>query len=315
MKNSISLILRASIFFVLFRFLIAILLIVNKDLSDQLNYNYSTSFYWYSLMFALPLFASLLLSLKLKSKYLKQIGIFLLPFLISATIFLGYLNKNEWGYWFKRPSVFQELKKAKTIISISNITKANGEENFKIDTETENSRELRGRKNLYYGNLDRPIMIFEDNSWLQPDLKNHLSIAADLSPKINRENLEILTKTFLNSEILSAPSNKHYFERANRFRGKVIEFITTENKSYYHLGLTSGEISNDHYPYYEFLIERSKTKKILKNQTYFYDIAGIEGLEYGTLIGIIEFAGLLGIIVFVVLFNGIKRFIKQQVFN
>jgi hypothetical protein len=51
------------------------------------------------------------------------------------------------------------------------------------------------------------------------------------------------------------------------------------------VSIRSGELSNDHYPIYEFLIKKDK---IIKKQKYFYDAAGIEGMEYSILAPIAE---------------------------
>lgn len=220
---------------------------------------------------------------------------------------LGYVNNNQWGYWFKRPAIFNELKDAKTIVSISDITKEFDKDYFNIESDTDLTKELYGRRDIYYGNFDRPIMVFQDNSSKYPDLYNWYEITTDSKTKINPSDLKSITKSILRSNILIPASSDTYKERANRFSGKIIEFKTFENKSFYHVAMTSGEISNDHYPFYEFLIEKSRSNKILKHQIFFVDIAGIEGVEYVNLIGFLEFSCLLSIGILVALFNGTKR--------
>ena len=59
---------------------------------------------------------------------------------------------------------------------------------------------------------------------------------------------------------------------------------------YYFVTINSGQLENDHYPIYEFLIENNR---IVKKQKYFYDVAGIEGAEYSLLAPIAETAVLI----------------------
>lgn len=288
---------------------------LNRSLGELINYHYSNDFLWYSLMFILPLITSIFIAKKIKSKYLTQIGAFLIPTLIIGTLCFGYLNNNQWGYWFKRPSTFTELENTKTIVSISNITKEFDKDNFKIEKKSNVAKDVYGRKDLYYGNVDRPIMVFQDNSSKHPDLLDWHIIATDSSAKINVANLKTLTKTILNSNILFPHNSESYYETANKFNGKVIEFKTIENKSYYYIAMESGEVSNDHYPFYEFLFEKEQPNHILKYQTFFVDIAGIEGFEYANVIGLLDFLFLLSIGIFVALFNKTKMIIHKKDYN
>jgi len=49
------------------------------------------------------------------------------------------------------------------------------------------------------------------------------------------------------------------------------------------LGLTGGEVSNDHRPYYEMVFGAptpNSPLEFIRGQRFFYDVAGMEGMEW-----------------------------------
>ncbi len=311
-KKVIEILFNASIYYVIFRLIVWLIFILNWNLGETVNYHYSDSLIWYFLWFIFPITTSILISIKLQANYLRRIGVILLPALIIGTVISGYLNNNYWGYWFKRPTVFKELKEASSIVSITDINKPFGKEDFVVEIDSNRTKELYGRKNLYYGNFDRPIMTFQDKAHIHPELYDWFEITIDSSKKINNSDLLSLTRTILGSHLLVQPKTKSYNESTNRLKGKIIEFKTLDNKSFYHIALTSGEVSNDHYPFYEFLIEKNDKIDIKNNQIFYTDVAGIEGFEYMNIIGLFEFFLLLIIGILVLLFNSVKLIIKGK---
>lgn len=311
MKKTINILLNASIYYVSFRFLIWLIFIINRNLAETINYHYSDSLFWYFIWFIFPILTSILISIKFQLKFLKQIGIILLPILLVGTLIIGYLNSDYWGYWFKRPTVFNELKEASLIVSITDIKKPFGKDDFSIDLDTTITKELYGREDLYYGNFDRPIMTFLDNAHIKPDLYYWYEISKDKNEKITKPELNIITKSIQNSNFLIQPESKSYTERANRFSGRIIEF-ETDNNNFYHIALKSGEVENDHYPFYEFLINTKNPNKIIKRQVFYTDVAGIEGFEYANFAGLFEFLALIIIGFIVLIFNGIRLIVKRK---
>lgn len=311
MKKPINILLNASIYYVLFRFLIWLVLIFNRNLAETINYHYSDSLFWYFIWFISPILTSILISIKFQIKFQKQIGKILLPILLIGTLIIGYLNNDYWGYWFKRPTVFNELNEASSIISITDINKPFEKDDFSIEIDTDITKELYGIEDLYYGNFDRPIMVFLDNAHVKPDLYYWFEITKDTNKKITKSELSILTKNIQNSNFLIQPESESYTERANRFRGKIIEF-KTDNSNFYHIALTSGEVGNDHYPFYEFLINTKDPNKIIKWQIFYTDFAGIEGVEYVNFAVLLEFSALVIIGLIVMIFNGISLIMKKR---
>jgi len=73
------------------------------------------------------------------------------------------------------------------------------------------------------------------------------------------------------------------YDRAKELRGIVLE---AEGKNGQHLlfvGVDGGQVSNDHYPYYEFLFHlpgQDSEPVLLSYNRLYYDVAGIEGLQW-----------------------------------
>ena len=165
-------------------------------------------------------------------------------------------------------------------------------------------------------------MVFENmrnrgNLWSYEDVANDKDLKLSISEVNNIQTL------IINSSFLESPE-EGYEERGNRYDIQIVEFVTSDesnttivptNKSvsqrkpslefenkFLLVSMKSGELSNDHYPFYEFLI---KDDQIIKKQKYFYDVAGIEGMEYSILAPIAEIA----VLVLSLILFGIYRLI------
>lgn len=101
----------ASCYFVIIRSILFIPRIIFFDFFNQLNYHYSDESSWYFIWFLLPLLTSLIIISKFKIPFFQQAGSLLFPLIIIGTIYIGKNNKDYWGYAYKRPSIFHEVKK------------------------------------------------------------------------------------------------------------------------------------------------------------------------------------------------------------
>jgi hypothetical protein len=62
--------------------------------------------------------------------------------------------------------------------------------------------------------------------------------------------------------------------------GSVVGGRTPDEARVLLVGLEGREISDDHHPYYELLIN-AETGLIVANRRFYWDVAGLEGLEVG----------------------------------
>lgn len=258
---------------------------------------------WIFLTLILPIILGILFAFAIKSKFINDLGKFFLPLLIISSI-IGYgFNKNYWGYIIKRPSVFSELKNSTEILSITRASKTFDKNKYQISRDTVEFKKFGYFLDLYYKDFERPFMQFEALGYIG-NLPSYKKIVNNQKLKLTDKELREINDLIVKSSFLEKPENG-YEEYGNNLSIQVIEFATnpevdyliSENienienplfeydDKYFFVTVKSGQLSNDHYPIYEFLIEKGK---IVKQQKYFYDVAGIEGAEYSRLAPIAE---------------------------
>ncbi|GHC66429.1 hypothetical protein [Ulvibacter litoralis] len=314
---------KATIFYSLIRLLVLIIFRI-ADLYDFLHFHYSNDLAWIFLTIIFPLSTAILIALKVKSKFLTDLGKFFLPLLIIVTI-TGYgFNKSYWGHIIKRPSVFSELKDATEILSITEANKDFNSSKFEISKDTIKYYDHDYFLDLYYKNFERPFMQFGALGQ-RGNLYQYKDIAENSNLKLLKEELKVVETLILNSGFLVKP-DESYEEYGNQLNIQIIEFTTSGEQGYLisksiedrkkplfdydskylFVTINSGQLENDHYPIYEFLIEDNE---IVKKQKYFYDLAGIEGAEYSLLAPIAETTIL---ILSLILFGIYKLIIKLR---
>jgi hypothetical protein len=199
-------------------------------------------------------------------------------------ITLMTISSKYWGFSFKRPTIFREIFQADKIITFSAVTTylTLGNRTLSVFRDTSSlNNGLLGRKDPYYGSNDRILMVFEDISNIHGDLYYFPNIYADSSNKIETGKLKKITNLIYSSG--KVDKGEIAINDARVLQGIIVEFQTQRNEKYIFAGLSGPEISNDHYPFYEFLFTESKNDlKLLKQQRYYFDIAGLEGIEYSS---------------------------------
>jgi len=80
---------------------------------------------------------------------------------------------------------------------------------------------------------------------------------------------------------LTAKSSEGYDSGAE-LRGIIVGFSGPSGENRLLLALRGGQVSNDHYPFYEVLIEGANPLSfhVLHSQMFYFDVAGLEGLEW-----------------------------------
>lgn len=287
--------------------LLFFLIIANNNLWCTLSFHYSDNLIWYVLMFGLPLIAGIAFYLWLESKIMaRSIKIlFGLIFILQLgfTIIAATMNYNYWGYAFKRPLVFKEIAKANTILQCSKV--ANYDSTgliplYPVNDTTKNFENLFGRKDPYYGNIDRIFMVFQDNSHQQGDLYNFSKVYYDTTKNVPSLELESINDQIQKTGFIDKGEEKFNYDYLGQLDGVITKFQTTDSSIYVFAGLRGREVSNDHYPFYEFLfVEKDGSCNLFKKQKYYTDISGLEGIEYANIAP--AFSSLLTIVGFFVL--------------
>ncbi|AFY56157.1 hypothetical protein Riv7116_3711 [Rivularia sp. PCC 7116] len=235
-------------------------------------------------------------------KPLGIILVFLLTF--GSTVFAGFLasifiSKSYWGYYFNPPELPQKVEEFETIRSItpvSSIKRNNGNRIFKIDTSNSCIQDIlsgienlksscgTGKCNTEYCDNSRVVLSLanqqklpEKTSYISPDKLNSLYKYL--------ESTELLYEgeAGYNGELIADSATGDLISKGDgkRLEGVVVEAEDKKKQLYLFIAVNGGQISNDHYPYYEFLFELPKDKstpKLIANNRFFYEIAGVEGI-------------------------------------
>lgn len=298
--------------------LLFLMIVANINFYSTLSYHYSDSITWYILMFGLPLIIGIAfyywIKRKIIAKGIKTLFGFIFILQLAFTIISATNNLAYWGYAFKRPAVFKEIACAKTILQCSKVTNYDStvlKPFYLVMDSSENFENLYGREDPYYGNIDRPFMVFQDNAHKNIDLYDLSNVYYDTTKNITSNELEHIDSQIHNTGIIDKGEQKLNYDHLGQLNGVITKFQTVDNKTFIFAGLRGKEVSNDHYPYYEFLfVENNGNYNLIKKQKYYIDVAGIEGLEYANIAPI--FSLLLTVLGFVVLMSAPPNFIQVE---
>jgi hypothetical protein len=222
---------------------------------------------------------------RLKVKEYKILLIVLFCLQVAFTIGMGYCNYNYWGYTFKRPAIFGEITNAKRVLTCSKVSNVGLKRIGALHTIADTSDRLDnlyGRKDPYYNEQDRLFLTFEDIASHSGYLYHISEIYKDPKKKIAEDTLRDLYVQAVGSNIID--KGEKGWNTSGSMSGRITEFLTESNVKYAFAGLSGGEVSNDHYPTYEFLfIETGGRYELIKKQRFYTDVAGIELMEYATI--------------------------------
>lgn len=242
---------------------------------DDKKVEQSIEIYWLRVFINVAAFYVLaLLITRLVGKHTR-----LLTSVIILTLLLAFLgaitaSKMYWGYFLRRPGLDRRIRNWDRVISITPVSterQADGTGIFVVDGSYSISNRIKyGRSDSYYC-LDARILIALEDKGKLPD-----------SP--NRMEAELLSSLYgrLDSSGILVEGDPGYDE-AKLLHGVVVEAVGKDNQRYVFVGVKGLEVSNDHRPYYEFLFKTGKQTselKLLSCNQFFYDVAGIEGLEW-----------------------------------
>jgi len=291
----------ASIFYTFIKFIFWVILKLDSNATSFLYYNVNNDLFWYLLYYFIPILLAVFLAIRFKdNSNLYEIGKFFVFVLFVLTILGSIVNKNYWGYYFKRPSTFSELKNANEILSITQF--GDEKSSFKIINETNLIDEGELVSDFYYFSFERPIFTMLSKNISRGNLSDWNEIYKSPKAKLTEVELKKLDNSIRNSEFIDIP--EYGYEESLITKGIAVEFVTSSSdntslvtlnesrkpllsfdKKFVYVLINSGQISNDHFGVYEFLFQENQ---IIKKNKYYYDVAGLEGIEYPVASPIIE---------------------------
>jgi hypothetical protein len=191
-----------------------------------------------------------------------------ITFLISIV-----MSKRYWGYFMQRPGLLLELKQiaqVDAIIPIKTQKLADGKRAFVVETNYSLAEQIAdGKRDTYYCLAERVLIELERRKLLPA------------SPAETLEGLAQLYATVLNSGAL-AKSDPGYDSAAD-LQGIVVDALDGASNRMVVVAIRGGRVANDHLPYYELLFRGRKDNadlSFIRGQHFFYDSAGIEGMEW-----------------------------------
>jgi hypothetical protein len=201
-------------------------------------------------------------------------GTLLLPFLAAI-----WINHQMWGYFLSRPAVDRRIVNAHQIETISRV---------------ETGSDSRGRRTFAsgpIGDLDSLIQVNprEDDYYVLEkrilySLKDRQALPAEpgVMPPARLEGLYQALESTGRLE-----NGAHRYVHAKELSGIVVEALEQNGRPLLFVAVRGGEVSNDHHPYYEFLFTTDSPgapPKLLSSQRFYYDVAGMEGVEWPVLL-------------------------------
>jgi hypothetical protein len=195
-------------------------------------------------------------------------GTLLLAFLAAAVV-----SKGLWGYYLSRPPLDRRIAEAPKVVSVTSVgTMTDGAErtlapnpDYSIDRLIE-----YGRNDAYYSLGERSLIALKDGGKLPTS-----------PPQMSPDRLARLYGVLERTGRLEAGESG--YDHAKDLRGVVIEAEGADGVPLLFAGVQGREVSNDHYPYYEFLFSgggEAVEPVLLSAQRFYFDVAGIEGMEW-----------------------------------
>jgi hypothetical protein len=195
--------------------------------------------------------------------------------IVAMLAFLAAVSfsKAYWGYFFFRPSLLAEFN---SLAQVSALVPVETPDATTAPPTLVPCGDSTLAQNLAYAE-DSPYD-YPAGRLLLALRKRHLLPAVFSSSLSNLPPLLPLAQA---SGLMAASDPGYESERF--LRGMVVDALDPAGARIVLLGLHGGQLSNDHYPYYEMLFTApagSSNLKFVRGQRFFFDIAGIEGAEW-----------------------------------
>jgi hypothetical protein len=195
-------------------------------------------------------------------------GTLVLPFLAAI-----WANNEEWGYYVARPVVdwrIVDVRQVETVTRVETSSDPRGNSIFSGVPVEEVDRFIQdGPEGDYYVLEGRVLRALKDRHVLQAEL-----------PVMRTGRLRGLYQVLDETGLLE--KGEPGYTTAKELSGMVVEALGRDDRSLVFVGVRGGQVSNDHYPYYEFLFTTDLPDgqlKLLSSQRFYFDVAGSEGLE------------------------------------
>ncbi len=225
-------------------------------------------------------------------------------FLVSIGI-----SKAYWEYFIARPPVLSEIDQiaeVRAVIPVEIKWNDDGDRTVVVwEDFSLAERVADGKEDSYYCLDERLLLALEQRELLPSTHSTTLIEFPALYPLIK------------GSGLLAVPDEG--YEDSDIIQGVVVDAVDESGARAVFLGIRGRQVWNDHYPYYEMLfLGRTGSSELtyVRGQLFFYDVAGIEGLEwyviwpYLSVVGVA--AGFFVLTIGIASYRGTKRIAKGR---
>jgi hypothetical protein len=192
---------------------------------------------------------------------------------VAAFVAAAIVSEQYWGYYFRRPALDERVARARQVHAVTFVETQGAGEPSRFVASPDQSHEAAiraGRKHPYGFPSYRALVTLADRRLL-PE-----------GPAPVRAATLASTHAWLEATGLLVPGEAGY-PHAKRLGGVLLELEDETGEALTFVGVKSGEVSNDHYAYYELVLSAppgTGSPRRLSEIRFFYDIAGIEGVEW-----------------------------------
>jgi len=210
------------------------------------------------------------------------VGTLAIPFIAAI-----WINHEMWGYYVNRPAVDRRLIDSRQIESV---------------TRLEPASDSRGRR-TFSGSPIADVSYFIQESQLEGDY--YVLEGRGLRELMGRHALPEAGRTIPDSRLQTLynvldktghlEEGEPGYPNAKELGGIAIQGTGHDGQRILFVAVRGREVSNDHYPFYEFLFEEISADgplKLLSFQRFYYDVAGVEGMEWPAFFMTFAFLGL-----------------------
>ena len=194
-----------------------------------------------------------------------------------ALAFLGaiVLSKHYWGYFFARPGADETIVGARHVASATPVrasTDERGDIGFAVSDRASIDEFLSYSRSDHYSWPEARVLIAFDDRGL---LSRSTALMSD-------ERLSSVYALVDKTGILV--DGETGYDEARMLRGVVVEADSVEGAPLLVVAAKGSEVSNDHYPYYELIFSQDSQSetgwRLISHRRFFFDVAGIEGMEW-----------------------------------
>ena len=183
---------------------------------------------------------------------------------------LGW-SRYYWGYFVARPSTAEAVGGIATIegISVVGCDLSPGPPRCELWPRRSVAEAVDYCRSDPYECLDGRIAVGLEDAGLLPGRAHPIDVAA-----LRRVEAVLADARFLASSEPGYDGNK-------RLGGIVASGRSATGQPLLAVGLEGGQVSDDHYPYYELRVStEGSMPRVVRRSVFFHDVAGIEGFEW-----------------------------------